>query len=145
MLTIFLVWQIAQRDYKFGRGAHKSLTKATYDAVGNHFRKLWGKEAGWAHSVLFTADLRTFSDRLAATSGKIDVKVAVKEEGEDKESVKVKTEVTTSAAYALKRPASEDELESKDMREESKENTTAVIEASKTTTTRRMSKRLRNR
>ncbi|GAQ05795.1 N-glycosylase/DNA lyase [Aspergillus lentulus] len=137
------VWQIAQRDYKFGRGAHKSLTKATYDAVGNHFRKLWGKEAGWAHSVLFTADLRTFSNRLAATSGKIDVKVAVKEEGDDKGSVKVETEVTTSTAYALKRPASE-ELESKDVKEESKENVKAVIQASQTTTTRRMSKRLRN-
>ncbi|KAJ4512880.1 8-oxoguanine glycosylase ogg1 [Exophiala dermatitidis] len=55
---------IAQRDYKFGRGKHSSLTKATYDAVANHFRKLWGKEAGWAHSVLFTADLRTFAERL---------------------------------------------------------------------------------
>ncbi|KAL8714836.1 MAG: hypothetical protein Q9220_001349 [cf. Caloplaca sp. 1 TL-2023] len=60
------VWQIAQRDYKFGKGKHSSLTKATYDAVGNRFRSLWGKEAGWAHSVLFTADLRVFSDRLAA-------------------------------------------------------------------------------
>ena len=59
-----LVWQIAQRDYKFGKGKHRSLTKATYDAVGDHFRSLWGPEAGWAHSVLFTADLRAFSERL---------------------------------------------------------------------------------
>lgn len=66
------VWQIAQRDYKFGKGKHKSLTKATYDAVGDHFRALWGKEAGWAHSVLFAADLKTFSDRLTA---KIEVDV----------------------------------------------------------------------
>ena len=57
------VWQIAQRDYKFGRGKHRSLTKATYDAVGDHFRQLWGKEAGWAHSVLFTADLRAFAEQ----------------------------------------------------------------------------------
>ena len=55
------VWQIAQRDYNFGRGKHRSLTKATYDAIGDHFRGLWGKEAGWAHSVLFAADLRTFA------------------------------------------------------------------------------------
>ena len=74
------VWQIAQRDYKFGRGKQSSLTKATYDAVANHFRKLWGKEAGWAHSVLFTADLRAFSDRLTT-------KVEVKEE-----QVKIKME-----------------------------------------------------
>ncbi|KAG0638646.1 DNA glycosylase [Tuber brumale] len=56
------VWQIAQRDYGFGRGKHKSLTKATYEAIGDHFRKLWGQEAGWAHSVLFTADLKAFAD-----------------------------------------------------------------------------------
>lgn len=67
------VWQIAQRDYKFGRGKHKSLTKATYDAVGNHFRQLWGQEAGWAHSVLFAADLRTFSERVVV---KIEADVA---------------------------------------------------------------------
>ena len=70
------VWQIAQRDYKFGKGKHSSLTKATYDAVANHFRKLWGKEAGWAHSVLFTADLKAFSQRLTA-------KVEIKEEDSD--------------------------------------------------------------
>lgn len=71
-----LVWQIAQRDYKFGKGKHSSLTKATYDAVGNRFRSLWGKEAGWAHSVLFTADLRVFAERL---SSKIEM-AQVKEE-----------------------------------------------------------------
>jgi N-glycosylase/DNA lyase len=71
------VWQIAQRDYKFGKGKHSSLTKATYDAVGNHFRKLWGKEAGWAHSVLFTADLRAFSERLTA---KVEIKEEVSED-----------------------------------------------------------------
>lgn len=60
------MWQIAQRDYRFGKGKQKTLNKATYDAIGNHFRKLWGKEAGWAHSVLFTADLKTFADRLTS-------------------------------------------------------------------------------
>lgn len=46
-----LVWQIAIRDYKFGKGKLKSFTPATYWAVGDYFRELWGKEAGWAHSV----------------------------------------------------------------------------------------------
>jgi N-glycosylase/DNA lyase len=74
------VWQIAQRDYKFGKGKHKSLTKATYDAVGDHFRQLWGKEAGWAHSVLFAADLKTFSERLT-TKIEVDVdEVKIKQE-----------------------------------------------------------------
>jgi N-glycosylase/DNA lyase len=76
------VWQIAQRDYKFGKGKHKSLTKSTYDAVGDHFRQLWGKEAGWAHSVLFTADLKTFSERLS-TKIEVDVEeIKIKQEDE---------------------------------------------------------------
>lgn len=46
-----LVWQIATRDYKFGKGKPKSFSPAAYWAVGDYFRELWGKEAGWAHSV----------------------------------------------------------------------------------------------
>lgn len=57
------VWQIAQRDYKFGKTKTKTFNKVMYDAVGDHFRGLWGKYAGWAHSVLFTADLREFSEQ----------------------------------------------------------------------------------
>ncbi|PHH59030.1 hypothetical protein CDD81_3932 [Ophiocordyceps australis] len=57
------VWQIAQRDYKLGKTKSKTFNKAMYDVVGDHFRNIWGKYAGWAHSVLFTADLREFSSR----------------------------------------------------------------------------------
>ena len=71
------VWQIAQRDYKFGKGKHRSLTKATYEAVGDLFRSLWGKQAGWAHSVLFAADLRTFAERLSV---KLEIAEVKKEE-----------------------------------------------------------------
>ncbi|KAJ5901117.1 DNA N-glycosylase [Penicillium tannophilum] len=136
------VWQIAQRDYRFGKGSHKSLTKATYDAVANHFRKLWGQEAGWAQSVLFTANLRSFADRLAATK----VKVAVKE---DDSEVEIKTEVTTSVA--LTAPKHEDvnvkveEPESKPIKKTGKKRKATpeeVIHAS-TSETRRISKRLR--
>ena len=91
------VWQIAQRDYKFGKGKHASLTKATYDAIGTHFRKLWGQEAGWAHSVLFTADLRTFSERLTTKT-----EVKVKEEVTDN-LMAVTSEVKTKARVSLKR------------------------------------------
>ncbi|KAJ4141191.1 8-oxoguanine glycosylase ogg1 [Fusarium equiseti] len=59
------VWQIAQRDYMFSKSKAKTLNKATYDAVGDHFRNLWGSYAGWAHSVLFTADLREFAAQAA--------------------------------------------------------------------------------
>ncbi|PYI06073.1 8-oxoguanine DNA glycosylase [Aspergillus sclerotiicarbonarius CBS 121057] len=133
------VWQIAQRDYKFGKGSNKSLTKVTYDAVGNHFRKLWGKEAGWAHSVLFTADLKTFSDRLAATSKKVEVKTEVKEEEDGEENVEVETKVTTAMAVPTKRPIKVEEDD-----EVKNENPNTLVQASQTTT-RRMSKRLRTR
>jgi N-glycosylase/DNA lyase len=95
------VWQIAQRDYKFGRGKHASLTKATYDAVGDKFRSLWGKEAGWAHSVLFTADLRAFSERLVAKAEVAEKKEeVVGKEEEDDDDVKVKKEEVEEAVVA---------------------------------------------
>ncbi|EHK15744.1 uncharacterized protein TRIVIDRAFT_228771 [Trichoderma virens Gv29-8] len=58
------VLQIAQRDYRFGKKGPKTINKVMYDAIGDHFRSIWGKYAGWAHSVLFTADLREFSSRV---------------------------------------------------------------------------------
>ena len=93
------VWQIAQRDYKFGRGKHSSLTKATYDAVANHFRKLWGKEAGWAHSVLFTADLKVFAERLTKT--------VVKKE-ETAENALTSTTATVAKAFIKDEPEQKD-------------------------------------
>jgi N-glycosylase/DNA lyase len=50
------VWQIAQRDYKLGK-KFKTLNKIAYDEIRQFFRELWGPYAGWAHSVLFTADI----------------------------------------------------------------------------------------
>jgi N-glycosylase/DNA lyase len=65
------------------------LTKTTYDAIGNRFRTLWGEEAGWAHSVLFTADLRSFSERLTVKS---------EAETEAIHSTTVKEEITEAEA-----------------------------------------------
>lgn len=101
------VWQIAQRDYRFGKGKNSSLTAATYTAVANHFRKLWGKEAGWAHSVLFTADLKAFSERLVAKTEvkEEDTKVKVDPENEVTEQTKIKR----TTKKKLKREATNDE------------------------------------
>lgn len=106
------VWQIAQRDYKFGKGkAGKTatLSKALYDAVGDHFRGLWGEYAGWAHSVLFTADLKAFADKSkgpaavnadadgdasgAIVKKEVDVKEQVLVKGVKRKNVKTKIEV----------------------------------------------------
>lgn len=102
------VWQIAVRDYKFGKGKHSSLTKATYDAVANKFRSLWGQEAGWAHSVLFTADLKAFSERLVA---KIEVKDEVTEvKTEDGVPIaETIVEEDKTLVKGIKREAEEDE------------------------------------
>ncbi|EHA49152.1 N-glycosylase/DNA lyase [Pyricularia oryzae 70-15] len=67
------MWTIATRDYGFGgkkaaAAKGSAMSKGMYDAVGEHFRKLWGPQAGWAQSVLFTANLREFSHRLKATA-----------------------------------------------------------------------------
>lgn len=83
------VWQIAQRDYHFGKGKHRSLTKATYEAIGDHFRTLWGKEAGWAHSVLFTADLRAFSAKVVV---KPEISEETKAIGEIQGNVKLEVD-----------------------------------------------------
>lgn len=84
------VYQIALRDYKV-RGLKKGalLNKALYEAVAGYFRQLWGVEAGWAHSVLFTADLRSFKDR----GGKGKKEEEEKEEEAVKEEAKVEGEV----------------------------------------------------
>ncbi|KAL8666728.1 MAG: hypothetical protein Q9202_001266 [Teloschistes flavicans] len=105
------VWQIAQRDYKFGKGKHSSLTKATYDAVGDRFRSLWGKEAGWAHSILFTADLRVFSERL---STKTEV-TKVKHEGADPNHENLDSQITTKQIIKREFEESDTKLEPSDV------------------------------
>jgi N-glycosylase/DNA lyase len=101
------VWQIAQRDYRLGKGKNSSMTKGTYDMVANHFRKIWGKEAGWAHSVLFTADLRTFAERLTT---KVELDTAIKpESGKQEEYQTDVTQKKSVRRVAVKRELEEDE------------------------------------
>ncbi|KAH7372304.1 DNA glycosylase [Pyrenochaeta sp. MPI-SDFR-AT-0127] len=103
------VWQIAQRDYKFGRGKHSSLTAATYIAVANHFRKLWGKEAGWAHSVLFTADLKAFSERVVAKTEVKEEVVIMKKEDDDEVVLEQLTKKETVKRKRVKKEPDETE------------------------------------
>lgn len=77
-----------------GKSKHISMTKVTYDLVANKFRGLWGQEAGWAQSVLFTANLKAFSERLIA-------KTEVKEEFEVKKEDGIKVEEDETAAAAV--------------------------------------------
>lgn len=85
------VFQFAERWYgirtsnKAGGNGHKA-----YEMIADRFRNLWGEYAGWAHSVLFTADLRAFK-----TYGEVEtrVKTEVKSEMQGEVKTEVKTEV----------------------------------------------------
>ena len=57
------VWNIARRDYDQDGALLenvKSLTPKIYNAVGELFRSRFPEKAGWAHSLLFVAELPSF-------------------------------------------------------------------------------------
>ncbi|EAU88821.2 N-glycosylase/DNA lyase [Coprinopsis cinerea okayama7 len=57
------VHQIAVKHYGMkGNSGKTAMTPKLYDEVNNKLQSLWGDYAGWAHSVLFTADLKAFAD-----------------------------------------------------------------------------------
>ncbi|KAI0306353.1 DNA glycosylase [Multifurca ochricompacta] len=58
------VHQIAMKHYGFRgvSGAKQAMSPKLYDVISERFHGVWGDYAGWAHSVLFTADLKAFSD-----------------------------------------------------------------------------------
>ena len=66
------VHQIALRDYGAQLSAEvrrsKSVTKSVHASIAALFRDKFGPLAGWAHSVLFTAELPAFKHMLARTA-----------------------------------------------------------------------------
>jgi N-glycosylase/DNA lyase len=113
------VWQIAQRDYNFGKGTKtKTFNKTMYDAVGDHFRKIWGPQAGWAQSVLFTANLKSFAEQASSKKAVVKeeasvVKIEVKV-GESNGALSTTTSVRTKKrkTFAAKLPVTKAEKES---------------------------------
>ncbi len=49
----------------------KTVTDKVYAEIGDHFRALYGGHAGWAHSVLFSADLKHIQKSLENQTNKI--------------------------------------------------------------------------
>lgn len=73
------VWTIAQRDYKFKSSLKgKTLSQKVYEETGNFFRDLWGPFAGWAHSVLFAADLLDLNNGVNLKNGEAVIKLKKK-------------------------------------------------------------------
>ena len=58
------VWDIACRDLDPSLTQCGSLTPKVYNRVGELFRGRYGEHAGWAHSLLFAAELPLFRGRL---------------------------------------------------------------------------------
>lgn len=60
------VWNIARRDYDPENALEqiKSLTPTAYKQVGDLFRTPFPDKAGWAHSLLFVAELPSFRPAL---------------------------------------------------------------------------------
>ncbi|XP_014360721.2 N-glycosylase/DNA lyase [Papilio machaon] len=54
------VYQIAAHNYLPHLRGKKNVTDKMYAEIGDHFRQLYGDMAGWAHTVLFCADLKKF-------------------------------------------------------------------------------------
>jgi len=56
------VWKIGRRDYDSERvlADVKSLTPSVYKQVGDLFRSRFSRYTGWAHSLLFVAELPSF-------------------------------------------------------------------------------------
>lgn len=58
------VYQIATKHYGMKgstNGKKVNMTPKLYEEVNAKFLSIWGDYAGWAHTVLFTADLKSFS------------------------------------------------------------------------------------
>jgi len=64
------MYQIASRLYLHKLPKQKTVTDKVYNEIGDHFRNLYGPLAGWAHTVLFCADLKKFkvSDNMEETN-----------------------------------------------------------------------------
>ena len=60
------VWRIARRDYDATLEEVASITPSVYERVGDLFRDRFGPTAGWAHAVLFAAELPAFRAALPA-------------------------------------------------------------------------------
>ncbi|XP_029910626.1 N-glycosylase/DNA lyase [Myripristis murdjan] len=96
------VWQIAKRDYKYAAGSgQKSITEKVHRDIGDFFRGLWGPYAGWAHSVLFCADLKKFQ-KLKEMSPLKQWKKEEEEEEVEKKTVKKKTKMKMEENVTVK-------------------------------------------
>ncbi|KAL6046735.1 8-oxoguanine glycosylase ogg1 [Balamuthia mandrillaris] len=80
------VWQIAQRFMRKLQGKGKgSLNETMYRRVGDFFRATFRDNTGWAHTLLFAAELSVFQQQKTKTKSGPSTMVAGKTRKEDEE------------------------------------------------------------
>jgi len=68
------MYQLVQKHYGMKSKStsankdNKAINAKLYEEIGEIFRDRFGTYAGWAHSVLFTAELRLFAEKLGSAS-----------------------------------------------------------------------------
>jgi len=100
------VFQIA-KQYLPHLNQTKTVTARVYAEIGDYFRNLYGEYAGWAHSVLFSADLKHLRDlkqeTVADTTGiKQEIKTESIEPTENTKPAKKDTKSKATKGKAVK-------------------------------------------
>lgn len=113
------VWDIAVRDYEPELVRFKSLTPIAYEAVGDHFRRRFSPCAGWAHSVLFAAELGQFRVLLPAALQEDMALFAVQERDKKK---RLRDEKKARAAVQKEKDKNMNENDIKDEDNDDNEN-----------------------
>lgn len=104
------VWQIACRDLDPSLSQCKSLTPTVYERVGSLFRERYGAHCGWAHSLLFAAELPQFRSRLPAELQE-EMEAFKAEEKEQKKGDALRRKQAREAKLAAKSEAEEQAAE----------------------------------
>ncbi|PPQ63066.1 hypothetical protein CVT24_005921 [Panaeolus cyanescens] len=103
-------YKIALKHYGLkssGKGK-ATMTPKLYEEVHSKFFTIWGEYAGWAHTVLFTADLKAFSD-YGLTASPSPVKA-----GKGRKGVPKPTPISETPSLKRKHSADVDDSDSAD-------------------------------
>ena len=100
------VWQITLREMDATLSEAKSLTPTIYDQVGRLWRDRYGDYAGWAHTILFAADLTKFKKLRNEALGENSASSSPKKR-KSPSKAKRETEGEAPAASAKKKRKSE--------------------------------------
>ncbi|KAI9327086.1 DNA glycosylase [Obelidium mucronatum] len=95
------VWRIAKRDYGLSSSAvAKTLTAKNYRIIGDKWREIFGEYAGWAQSLLFSAEIGTGTKQSPEKMDAVVIDV-------DSKSTDIKTDNPSSPVSRKRKPSEE--------------------------------------